>query len=246
MPLWEGGRFKELCKLKGFKAWDLLGISTIGDIMECGEVKSWPILSQEYGLHRCQFIRYAQLRHALQAENIQCTDLPEYAPLEGRLLQEELVKKAVSLMYKTINNNMPDRLGGLRARWEKDDGPLEDRLGGSLNAPQRARLCFVHYKILHRIYYDNAKLHKMGRSETLYCFTYKGVKGDFFHTIWTCPTIHAYWEAIISVLGTILGVSLPVSPGFVLLGIPSEVDINRAQLLFASLGLAVAKRDVAR
>lgn len=52
--------------------------------------------------------------------------LPEYAPLEGRLLQEEIPTQAISLTYKTQLNNMPDNLGPLRAKWELTTGPLED------------------------------------------------------------------------------------------------------------------------
>lgn len=39
---------------------------------------------------------------------------------------------------------------------------------------------------------------------------------------------------------------LPREPRFVILGIPNDIDVTRAQLIFTSLGLVVAKRDIAR
>lgn len=65
-------------------------------------------------------------------------------------------------------------------------------------------------------------------------------------THWACPEIQTYWETIIGTLGSILGTTLPIEPKFAIMGIPSEVDIARKQLIFAALGLVVAKRDVAR
>lgn len=78
-PLWEGSKLKEVHKLKVFETWDLLGISTIGDITGKGELKTWAQLSQEYDLNNLQFIKYAQLRRAWQAEHIQGTNLPPCA-----------------------------------------------------------------------------------------------------------------------------------------------------------------------
>ena len=47
-------------------------------------------------------------------------------------------------------------------------------------------------------------------------------------------------------LSRVLEVLIPKDPWFLLLGIPNDIDIPRCKLLFCSLGLVVAKRDIAK
>lgn len=117
-PLWEGTRLAEIRKLRGFKKWDLICISKVGDLLEKGQLASFETLKDRYQLHNSHVYAYPRLKHAWAAEGLDEETLPEYAPLEGRLLQEEIPAKAVSYTYRTLINNMQDRLGPLRAKWE--------------------------------------------------------------------------------------------------------------------------------
>lgn len=130
-------RLPELGKLKGFKDWDRIGISAVGDIIKEGSLISFGTLQLEFQLDERQRYKYAQLRHAWNAEKIDIASIPEFALLEGRLLQEQIPEKAISWIYKTLINNIPDNLVVLRKMWETSLGTLEDRLGGGANLPER-------------------------------------------------------------------------------------------------------------
>lgn len=250
-PLWCCNWLKELHKLKGFRAWDAIGISMVGDVVAKGALKPFKELASEFGLHASQLFKYIQLRHAWTRESWPTTPLAEYAPLEGRLLQERIPHKGVSLTYKTINTNIPDKLGRLREAWERDVGEMENIdwetvLMHHREVSIKSRLRLIQYKILHRVYYDRVRLHKVGKATDPTCLRCRHSKGDFYHIIWDCPVIQIFWRHILDELSTIVETPLPLDPKLVLLGIAIDVDLGRPLLIFILLALVVAKRDVAR
>ncbi|KAJ1130469.1 hypothetical protein NDU88_008821 [Pleurodeles waltl] len=99
----------EISELTGFEAWDHIGISEIGNVFEVGDLMPIESLQAEYELSKTQFFQYVRLRHAWRVEGLLGEGITEYAPLEGRMLMENLDTKAVSKVYITINNNMPVR-----------------------------------------------------------------------------------------------------------------------------------------
>ncbi|XP_078496716.1 vomeronasal type-2 receptor 26-like [Lissotriton helveticus] len=162
-PLWCCQWLGELNKLKGFGRWDDIGISTVGDVIARGELKTFQALKDEFGLHNTQYYKYVQLQHAWRAQHITLTDIPEYAPLEGRLLQEQMQEGAVSLTYRTLTNNMLGDLQALRDKWETGVGAMEDldwelALMHPCEVAIKSRLRLIQFKVLHRVYFDRVPL----------------------------------------------------------------------------------------
>lgn len=161
-----------------------------------GQLKPFSTLQAEFQLHTSHFLKYAQLQHAWGAEGIEDTELPEYAPLEGRILQEELTTKAVSVIYKTINNNMPDTLGKLRGTWEGDLGEMEDiDWEAALMHPRevviKARLRLIQFKTSIRATTIEKNCIKMGCAESPRCLCCRAALCNFLNMVWACPHIGA-------------------------------------------------------
>ena len=145
----------EVKKLKGFRQWDVIGISIVEDILEGGQMKTFEALQAEYRLHRSQYFKYIQLRHAWRAQNIEAVELEDFSPLEARLLEGRLDTKAVAMTYRTQINNAPDKLHKLRHKWERDATDIEDiDWEAALMHPRvaaiKSRLRLIQFKILHR------------------------------------------------------------------------------------------------
>mgnify|MGYP002804281051 CR=1 FL=1 len=213
-PLWQGNWLKEIKKLTGFKQWDAIGISTIGDLLEQGKMMSFESIRATYQMSPSQQYKYLRIRHAWQAEGLEDREISESAPLEGRLLGPQLEVKAVSWTYRTLNNNMPDTLHGLRSRWETDTKRMEDiDWEAALMHPRevaiKSRLRLIQLKILHRSYYDRKRLHTMGRADSTHCLRCNHVEGSFMHTLWSCPRIQTHWELILRELSGVVEIEIP-------------------------------------
>lgn len=58
-PLWEGRRLPELMKPQGFKGWNMVGITSLGDIIKKGELITFAELQADYQLtHKQQYNIY--------------------------------------------------------------------------------------------------------------------------------------------------------------------------------------------
>ncbi|KAJ1124774.1 hypothetical protein NDU88_003223 [Pleurodeles waltl] len=126
----------------------------------------------------------------------------------------------------------------LTRRWELEIREMEDLdWEAALMFPQelaiRSRLRLIQFKIL-------------GKAQYPECLRCRTRIGDFIHTIWGCPVIQDYWTKIVGGLQGVLMEQILLDPKFILLGIPNDVDLPRARLLFCNLGLVVAKRDITR
>ena len=109
-PLWEGTMMPQVAGLRGFRRWDLIGISKIGHVTQNGIFKSFTDLSSEYGLHRSQFCKYLQLRHAITPYLAAQIDLPEHNPLEAKVLLTHIKAHKISHIYKTLVIHTPTLL----------------------------------------------------------------------------------------------------------------------------------------
>lgn len=56
IPLWSNGRLPQFAGLAGFRAWDILGISTMGDVMQGMTLKSFQQLQWEFRCLKLNFI----------------------------------------------------------------------------------------------------------------------------------------------------------------------------------------------
>ena len=90
-----------------------------------------------------QWLKYRQLRHALQSRISPEEETQENSPLELRLLGTPMIRKSISLVYGTLMRYIQGDLTKLKAKWEKDVGELDeddwrDALGYSATAVIKA------------------------------------------------------------------------------------------------------------
>lgn len=86
-PLWHGTYLKSATSLSGFRRWDLMGISTLGDVMRGTTLKSFQQLQSDFGLHKSQIFTAPPRTFPPDPKP---RDPPRVSPLEGRLLMGDL------------------------------------------------------------------------------------------------------------------------------------------------------------
>lgn len=143
---------------------------------------------------RTETFRYLQVQHALQAAIPKGQTLSVASPLEDRILEEYMPKKAISMTYQKLVNNMPDPLLQLRQHWERDITGLEDEdwqeaLASPKEVAITSRLRLVQLKVLHRTYLSSTALVKVGYRADPGCGRECGLEGTFVHILWECVHI---------------------------------------------------------
>lgn len=250
-PLWCTRRLGNFCNTKGFRQWDLIGISRIGDIWGKGAVLPFDKLQQTYNLASTEHYRYIQIRHALTGAIPKGSKLPDASPLEDRLLTEHMTRKAISLTYKKIINNMPEPLGTLRNRWQADVGDLDDSewqeaLSSAKEIAIPPRLKLIQLKILHRVYYNCTLLHKLHKIDTPTCKRNCGMEGTYIHTLWHCPVIVIYWTNVMQIMSQVTVLHTPPEIKRCLLNVWDPTDLTHSDQDWVILGMALIKRNIAR
>lgn len=138
-----------------------------------------------------------------------------------------MIDKAISLTYKKLVNNTPDCLGPLRKAWESDVGLLEeDDWREALQSPREiavwARFRLIQLPILHRSYASCSAQYHMGHCTSDQCMRACGERETFFHILWECPKIQAYWRQIAQVMAAVVGEHVPLEARWHILGVTGE------------------------
>lgn len=154
-----------LSKQPGFDKWDLIGLTTAGDLWAKGRVVPFGELQTQYQLHEGETFRYLQGRSALYKVISKGSDPPVSSPLEDRLLDDYLPEKAISLTFRKILNNVPETHDRIHIKWADDVGDMTDEdWREAFASPQEVanRFKLIQLKIIHRAYYTSTALVKMG------------------------------------------------------------------------------------
>ena len=78
--LWSGTWLSQTAGLSGLRKWDLIGISTLGDVWGGNHIKTFQELQEGFALHNSQFYKYLGLRHAIYSYQQELEDIPEFCP----------------------------------------------------------------------------------------------------------------------------------------------------------------------
>ena len=248
-PLWVGTWLAHVAGLEGFAKWDHIGITLLGDIWGPSSLNSFEELQREFGLHRSQFFKYLQLRHALATYGLK--RLEEFNPLEVKVLSGKMGRGGVSRLYKSLVIHTPDRFDCLREKWEGLVGDLEEEDWRDASMAHRemaisSRLRLLQWKIFHMAYRTPALLSKMYRGYEARCPKCSGAPADFFHLIWHCPVTQTFWAKVGRTLSGVCGRPIALTPRVGLLGLLFDVGGNRASRRFVGMATLLAKREIAR
>ncbi|KAJ1119448.1 hypothetical protein NDU88_007634 [Pleurodeles waltl] len=248
-PLWHGKQLIHVAGLEGFQKWDTIGISTLGDIWRGTHIRSFQDLQKQYSLNKTQFHRYLQLRHALLVHLQTGDTIPEHSPMEAKALMGDLGRGGVSQIYRTLITATGGPLRELRQRWESWVGSMEEAdwteaLMAPCSLTMATRFRLIQSYFLHAAYLTPAMLHKAGLRPTAECPRCRYHTADFYHMVWTCPIIMAYWEKVVQEISEVLQEEVKRSPLPLLLGVMGDTELRRADRSFLGVACLVAKRDI--
>lgn len=209
-PLWHSTWLYEVSSLLGFRKWDLIGVTLLGDIWTGDHIRTFPDLQQRHALSGSQFYKYLQVRHALTTHVPTGTSLPEFSPLEAQVMTGNLGRGGVSRIYRSLVNNGSPTLNALRTSWEGWLGPLEDEdWRDALMAPKTlttsSKLHLIQLYFLHTAYLTPVRLHRAGLRPSPNCVRCGHAPTDFYHVAWGCPALAQFWPGIESELTQTLG-----------------------------------------
>lgn len=77
---------------------------------------------------------------------------------------------------------------------------------------------FTHCKIIHRYYYTQVKLQRMGLMDENYCWRCQKEMGTFIHLLWDCSFVSPFWAKVVKNIGEWSHKPLPESCQLCLLG----------------------------
>ena len=99
---------------------------------------------------------------------------------------------------------------------------------------------------LHRSYYTPALLMKMGRVDTEACRRGCGERGTFLHVLWGCGKLSEFWSKIQATVTALLGEGDIITPRLALLNIWKPTDLGKADRIWLTRVLMVARRNIVR
>ncbi|KAJ1205837.1 hypothetical protein NDU88_001262 [Pleurodeles waltl] len=106
------------------------------------------------------------------------------------------------------------------------------------------RLRLIQTYFLHAAYLTPDKLHRAGLRSSAECTRCGSPTADFFHMVWACPIIAAYWGAVVQEISGVLQEEVERLPVPLLLGVMGDIGLRRSDRTFLGVACLVAKRDI--
>lgn len=198
------------------------------------------------------YFRYLQLRHALLAQ-----DRGGGIPAPVRLPLLDIIigdnpSRLISALYLELRTNtntfVSDRA---KRRWERDVGPLEESDWDDIldttklcSPKQPGRLTQIY--ILHRTYLTPLRISKYRPDHSSKCPRCDDPAGTFLHLLWSCPMIQTYWTQVINFLHDQMGSPLQLDPRPCILGLLSEINVDKFFVTFLHKSLFLDRRLITR
>uniref|UniRef100_H3A8A9 Reverse transcriptase zinc-binding domain-containing protein n=1 Tax=Latimeria chalumnae TaxID=7897 RepID=H3A8A9_LATCH len=213
------------------------GINQMGETFDGPALMSFMQLQDKYQLPQTHFYRYLQFRHYPESK---------LGPSLERCISQQIQWKGfISSFYEHLQT----ACGWPRRAWEADlDMDITPEEWETLNKnAQRDYICAKHrivqYKILRRIYYTPAKIHRLFPSRSPLCVRCKSTQSDLMHVLWSCPNIQPFWKQVCKEISGYLGTRVePDTQVCILSNHPNTTSINKYQKQLASLALITAKK----
>lgn len=107
-----------------------------------------------------------------------------------------------------------------------------------------ARDRFMQVKFLHRAYFTPKRLTLMNPGASVPCPRCDLQAASFFHMVWSCPRLEAYWAEIQESLNQITSLTMGSDPRLMLLNIFDDNVRSRHTRLFLSYATLYARREI--
>lgn len=250
-PLWHNINLPEFNIIPDNEVWSSRGIFYMSHIIHSGRLKTFERLQTEFALPNQMLFRYIQLRHAFYTQFPQGeTNLTNNPLMEALKCPDP--KKLISQFYQMLTLPQATKAAyALKSRWEGEVGTIaDDEWSDALDAcklvsPKLSDRLTQTF-LLHRAYLTPLKLAKFKSNQTTICPMCDQATGTFFHLLWQCPRIQAYWAQIVRFLHDTMGSPVTLQPKLCILGILSDPEINKLKKIFVHETLFSARKVIAR
>lgn len=195
-----------------------------------------------------QFFRYLQIRNYVRTHlpNFEKASPDKMESLFNLFLNPRYI---ISQLYEILLNMCPPKMDRIKEEWEREFGALippsvwEESLEHIHECSINARHCLIQFKILHRLHYSKAKLHKIFPEVSPLCEKCESMEATLSHSFALCPKLQNYWHEIFDFFSLILGIRL--DPDLILIILGTSVGLrklNNAQQHLLAYGLITAKK----
>ncbi len=217
---------------EAFRIWFDKGIKTIDDLYERGIFSSFNNLSKRFDLPNSRLFRFFQVRHFVQKLFPHIPNHPPESPLDDFLKLEPHSKHCISVIYNLIHNINSGSANSTRGAWEESLGfeLPDEHWERILELTHTSSICARHgliqCKILHRVYYTNARLTKIYPSVSDACNRCKQSPANLIHMLWECPKLFEYWTKILKTLKDAFNIDIDTDPLLAIFGLTVDVNIS--------------------
>ncbi len=217
---------------EAFRIWFDKGIKTIDDLYESGIFSSFNNLSKRFDLPNSHLFRFFQVRHFVQKLFPHFPNRPPESPLDDFLKLEPHSKHCISVIYNLIHNINSGSANSTRGVWEESLGfeLPDEHWERILELTHTSSICARHgliqCKILHRVYYTNARLAKIYPSVSDACNRCKQSPANLIHMLWECPKLFEYWTKILKTLKDAFNIDIDTDPLLAIFGLTVDVNIS--------------------
>ena len=235
---------------RNLQNWKDLGVTKLGQLYRDREPLQYESLCEEYDLPNGDFLMH---RAIIAAVRLYWSSGLSEPPAHNGLtyvVTSTGKYKAVTCLYRAIQNDALQPLDKLQEQWEKDLGtPIDpkkwDEVVARANKVTRnARFKLISFYTLHRAYLSPDKINKYFHRDDASCPRCLTVNADFLHMMWTCPHITEYWAEVLNTLTKITERLIPCTPLQCLLhGFPRTAK-NKNTSRFLDLALVLAVREI--
>lgn len=229
----------------GFSMWQSLGLRSLKDLYTDGSFHSFTTLCERFNLPQSHLFRYFQVRNFAKQNNLDFPNTPCDTAADLIFNIPSHQKGIISKIYGSISQITETGLDKMKRNWEEELGsPIADndwkealtKVNGSTSC---ARLNLIQLKVIHRIYFTNARLAKIYPNVKDTCNRCNLSPANMTHMFWSCPCLHDYWTTIFHHISKFLDFTLPPSVEIAVFGImPNHEKFTkwaRNVIAFASL-----------
>lgn len=156
---------------------------------------------------------------------------------------------AVSFFYTLLLDRVDTSTDLIKQAWEREleieltNDSWDDCLKSIHDCSINARHAVIQFKVLHRLHYSRAKLHKIFPNIPPTCVKCNTAEGTLAHTFWTCEKIWPFWKNIFDFLSEAYTNIIKPDPEIAIFGNMSGMA-NKYQSQAVSLCMILAKRAI--
>lgn len=183
-------------------------------------LRSFLDVQKIFNLPSSSFFFYLQLRTAMRTYGVPWNGTLGLHPFHKVLTGG---KGLVSIIYAVLLQ-APNKPLSLDRVWKQDLPSDNNNLDWHLIwhnlsfSSRNPNHRMIHYNFIHRPYFTPRSLFRFKALPSPNCtLCLQKSLGTFFHMVWECPGVVAFWKNVCSVLSTLLSQEIPYSPTLLLL-----------------------------